>query len=198
MQFKLRMLFLTVVALSGFAVACGDRLEPLGPVETPDAARAVSGLTTLGDVGVESTPIVRVSPLPKNITVRERIGPAGGSINIPAIGLKLSIPEGALTESVQITVTAAKGSAVLYDFQPHGLQFHRPVKIEQDLRVTNAYRNDTVMSVLRGAYFPQSLNEVVGKSKVRATEFFSVTFDLTKVWAKFFTTHFSGYMMVSG
>jgi hypothetical protein len=58
------------------------------------------------------------------------IGPKGGKIDIGRHSL--IIPAGALTEDVQISGTVISGPIAEVDFEPHGLQFARPVELEMD------------------------------------------------------------------
>ena len=58
------------------------------------------------------------------------IGPRGGRIEIAEAGVALTVPAGALTEPVEITVRAPAGAEMAFEFEPHGLQFLTPATIE--------------------------------------------------------------------
>jgi hypothetical protein len=58
------------------------------------------------------------------------IGPKGGKIDIGRHSL--IIPAGALTEDVQISGTVISGLIAEVEFEPHGLQFARPVELDMD------------------------------------------------------------------
>ena len=47
------------------------------------------------------------------------------------------MPLGALSGPTRITVRAPAGNLVGYDFQPHGLEFERPLTLMQDLLSTD-------------------------------------------------------------
>jgi len=124
------------------------------------------------------------------------IGPHGGTLAIPG-GARLVVPQGALSENVTISVTRLAGSIVAYEFEPHGLRFAVPARIEQPTDHTNLHGIGSVWK-LTGAYFESvnSLNQDRGTATV--TEFEPTFLSWDKKWIKFRIEHFSGYLVSSG
>lgn len=126
-------------------------------------------------------------------TVSQTIGPAGGSLSIPA-GIKVIVPKGAVSRPVTFSVTRIAGNVVAYDFQPHGTTFAVPIQIEQPTLGTNLMKQPAVKSI-SGAYFSW-LNQASGTAGV--TEFRPTFVAADKAWIKFTVEHFSGYMVSTG
>jgi hypothetical protein len=60
-------------------------------------------------------------------SITKSIGPAGGVMKIGPHSL--TVPAGALPETVNITATARTGKYVRIDFEPHGLRFASPATL---------------------------------------------------------------------
>src|SRR3982751_4734971 len=107
------------------------------------------------DILYSDTAIVlqRTAPLSADLTESATVGPKGGEIAIAAAGVKVAIPAGALTASTLITMTALKGTHVAYDFQPHGLIFLKPVKVQQEIIGTGATGIAALLNGMHGVYF---------------------------------------------
>jgi len=102
--------FVLLAGAALVAASCGDRAQPAGP--GPDAS-LVGGL-------VQNTGLVSCTPLSYD-SVTQTIGPAGGTIVVgPHV---LSIPAGALTDTVTITAVAAADTVRRVQFRPEGLTF---------------------------------------------------------------------------
>lgn len=127
----------------------------------------------------------RVRRLREDISKTAVIGPAGGRIRIRKAGLSVTIPEGALSEDVEITLTAPAGRKVLMEFQPHGLQFNADVKIK--VAVADVEEAADAFAI----YYD-------GDPQVGATvlEFLRISRDGDAL--VFGTDHFSGYALASG
>src|SRR5215210_8713338 len=67
--------------------------------------------------------------------VSKTIGPAGGTISIPATGLTVSFPAGAVTAPITITITADE-KYVAYKMAPEGTRFLKDVIVTQSLSTT--------------------------------------------------------------
>ena len=68
---------------------------------------------------------------PQKLDVTEKtIGPKGGKIDVGRH--ELIIPAGALAEEKTITARAVPGPLVEVQFQPHGLEFSRPVELRMN------------------------------------------------------------------
>jgi hypothetical protein len=70
--------------------------------------------------------LLRCEPQQRAV-VAKTIGPKGGEIRVGRH--RLVIPEGALGANVEITATQPAGALVKVEFEPHGLQFAKPVTV---------------------------------------------------------------------
>jgi len=138
--------------------------------------------------------LLRTTPLPQDVTVRETIGRAGGMLSIPTAGISVVVPAGALDRDTEITMTARAGSLIAYDFAPHGITFRVPLVFNQTLKGTNATLL-TATKLKLGYYTDPSL---LGKTTAIVSEVLS---GLTNVLTWTFTApikHFSGYIIICG
>jgi hypothetical protein len=201
-------LFVAGLFVAAVAGGCADSGRPtlMSPYSaSPTFARikATDSSMTLTDISYSDTALVlkRLTPLPSDISQSMVIGPAGGSINIQAAGGKIDFPPGALAAPTLITMTAFAGPDVAYDFQPHGLTFAQPVKIQQTVAGTWAAAYPTLLDGMHGSYYGTSLdNAWVDKGKyfahVDENELGYV--DANRSQIKFYIGHFSGYMLSCG
>ena len=141
----------------------------------------------------------RSGPLALDVSETRRMGPEGGSIALPEAGVELVVPPLALTEEVEITVTALAGAAVAFEFAPHGLEFAVPAEIrigaagtagEELVRSIPAVGRRRVASLL-GVYFEGDPG--VGVEPLENIETFVQDGDIV-----FEIEHFSGYACASG
>ena len=98
-------------------------------------------------------------------------------------------------------MTAKAGWDVAYEFQPHGLVFDLPVKLQQDLRGTFAYEYPSLIPTLQGSYYDTSLSEMYcGSWNLfgRVRENMPASYDNNVKQLKFEIHHFSGYLLSSG
>ncbi len=192
-----------LAATAVLSFGCSDATRPVAPAEEP--ANGLLG-TVLGIVRQVLTPVSvlqREAPLATNISVTQRIGAEGGTIEIPQAGIRVVFPQNAVVlpgrqTHVDITVTALQGSGVAYTFQPHGLVFRHPVMISQDVQGTLAGRNRSLLPRVEGAYFPSlsNLNLLSGLASVLEFRPTQVTTDGDRI--VFTVDHFSGYLIASG
>lgn len=150
-------------------------------------------------------PVVqRKQPLAQSITVTRVIGYAGGSITIKDAGLTITFSRGALRSSTPITVTADAGSAVSYEFGPHGIQFYAPVTIQQDMSLTTLADRPWTASSIKGGYTANGLSDIVGGLLAKVAELLHAT-TTTVLGAdgkmhlgtsSFIIKHFSGYILI--
>lgn len=196
MSSKFRRLTSLVAGIALIAGCSGDVTAP--PQQLAPAAKPEAGL--LGVVGgllnglIPVLGVQRVTALPANITVSQTIGINGGTLSIPAAGVTVVVPYGAVTSNTVFTMTARKGSLVAYDFAPHGITFKKPLVFTQKLQGTTAslltapllslgyYKDPSLLTAVGGA-----VSEVLG--------------GVTNVLSWTFTgkiNHFSGYMMSMG
>jgi hypothetical protein len=187
---------LTALAFSALAlVSCGTDQPTAVPHPAPSAPGAPSAsllgaLTSLLSVdGLQ-----RTTPLAAPITVSKAIGAEGGTLTIPAAGVTVVVPKGALAQTTTITMTARAGSLVAYDFAPHGITFAKPLVFSQQLRGTNA----TLLSApfLHLGYYTDG--SLLTKTGALVSELLGGTLN-TLTWT--FTApipHFSGYIVTCG
>jgi hypothetical protein len=186
----------------GLVLAAGcaqDRTTAPAAITTPGAASPdlVGGLvgTVTSTLGLTTTNgVLRTTPLAANITVTKTIGRDGGILTIPAAGVTVTVPSGALSASTVITMTARKGSLIAYDFAPHGITFARPLIFKQSLKGTNAALLDGPF--LRLSYYTDP--SLLGSVTVKVSELIVGVLNVLD-WS--FTapiTHFSGYIMTCG
>lgn len=136
----------------------------------------------------------RTTPLASSITVTQTVGAEGGTLSIPAAGVTVTIPQGALSSPTVITMTARAGSALAYDFAPHGITFAKPLEFKQKLAGTNA--NLVSALLLNLGYYPDP--SFLGGTFALVTELISGSLNLLD-WS--FTSkisHFSGYVIACG
>lgn len=206
MRSALRPLVALSLVLAG-VYACVDSTKPavlLSPT-VPSFARikATDSLLQVTDITYGDTALIlrRVTPLAQNLSASAVIGPLGGSIKIDSAGVKIDIPAGALSGSTTITMTALAGPNVAYEFQPHGLVFAQPVKVQQDLRVTWAGTNPALLNTAHGGYYDNSLDSSLVdplNALILLKEHELGYLDANKTQLKFYIGHFSGYVVTSG
>jgi hypothetical protein len=173
--------------------ALGTNADPVHPASD----------TALINPGIDTVLVLkRPFYLPKDVSVSAEIGSQGGEINVKEAGGKIDFPPGALRERTRITMTAKAGWNFAYEFEPHGITFDKPVKIQQDLKYTVADRGKDAKNLTAG-YYSRDLNG----SFLDPWKFFARVSELRHVAvdhpanprvAKFYIYHFSGYLMSSG
>lgn len=136
--------------------------------------------------GRDVTVLERSRPLTSDEVVSETIGYAGGVIRLPEAGLTVFVPWGAVRTPTRITVTAPAGNLVGYHFEPHGLEFRRPVTLAQDLTLASLVDGQ----MLFGAYFQGPL-----EPEVTALE--TLPLWLLRSLGVFRIDHFSGYVIAT-
>jgi len=207
-----RLAALSLVAV--VAGACSDSATT-GPATgsglTPSFATAT--ITSGGNGTVAVAPVLkRTTPLASNIVVsavitRGNPGSAAQSIKIDAAGLKVSFPWNAVRVPTTIKITAYAGDLVSYSFEPHGIQFDTTIKVQQELKGTNAYKDDALRMSLAGGYLDDGLADINSDGTADISEVFPIYYNetdptgttkLTPSVAKFETRHFSGYIIATG
>ncbi len=184
------------VLAAGLALvsACGIE-QTSAPAPTAPTSGLLDGLVGgLVSSLTSVTGVQRTTPLASAITVSQTIGSAGGTLSIPAAGVTVVVPAGAVSSNTNFTMTARAGSLIAYDFAPHGITFAKPLVFTQSLSGTNA----TLLSaplIQLGYYSDPSLLTAVGGL---VSELINGNVNLLN-WT--FTSnikHFSGYMMTGG
>lgn len=190
--------------------ACADpshTVSVLGVDKAPTPGfarvRASDSTLTMTNTAYSDTSLVlkRLTPLAADISLSAVIGPEGGEIKINEAGAKIVFPAGALAAPTTITMTAYKGYDVAYDFQPHGITFAQPVKIQQAIAGTWAETYPQLLKGMHGSYFPTTLDEAwvdPGHYFAHIAENELAYPDANASQIKFYIGHFSGYMMSCG
>jgi hypothetical protein len=202
MRASLRRISLVAASLALFTACSGEPISaPKASLATPTAAPSGDLLGGLigGVVGIVNNLIampglLRTSPLAADITVSQTIGSAGGTLSIPAAGVTVKVPVGALSSPTLITMTARKGALVAYDFSPHGITFAKPLVFTQKLQGTNASLL-TAPFLQLGYYSDPSLLTAVGGL---VSELLGGAVNLLSWTYTGNIKHFSGYMMGMG
>lgn len=173
--------------------ACSDSVT--APIPRP----ATSQASLLGLEGLLQqrpvAPITRNTPLANDVSWSFTVGAGGATSSNAGVGLTISVPSGALSTPTTITVTALKGSAVAYSFEPHGIVFARRVTLTQKLQGTSA--GSQLLPMLNGAYFAND-DDLLDNGLALVSEVLSGLLNpLTKTFS-FPIEHFSGYLVASG
>jgi hypothetical protein len=206
---------LAVALLVAVSTACNVespsapvRADPASAIASPEGAPAAQDLLgglvgTVGGVvggltntlGLTSTNgVLRRTPLAQSITVRKTIGRKGGVLSIPAAGVTVVVPAGALDRDTEIKMTARAGSLLAYDFEPHGVTFKVPLVFNQSLNGTNVGLLSP-LGLKLGYYSDPSL---LGTTTALVSE---VLQGVTSILTRTFTApikHFSGYLVICG
>jgi len=172
-------------------VGCIDATSP--PVQDRLSAAAVAPDAALQTESLVA--LARAVPLRAPAAATVVITSDGGELALPAAGLRVVFPAGAVSAPVAITVRTASSGRVAYDFAPHGMRFAAPVRVEQSVaREAAAGRlpPDLVASYV-AAGFTDSRDGVHTADEVSAVE---VSADAGI--AAFAVSHFSGYQLASG
>jgi uncharacterized membrane protein YdcZ (DUF606 family) len=198
-----------LVAL-GVLTACSPDSSPLGPTAAPAPRSELLGGLLGGVVGgvvgvVVNVVAVLTTPLLAPTATRTAsisgeqvvayVGRSGGTITLPKSGLTVVVPYGAVSSTTKFTITAPAGTAVAYDFQPHGLKFAAPLVVTQDL--TKLAYTLSSGPTLRAGYYGEGSLDLTNNTAL-VTEIFPVAFNAAGTRATFKIGHFSGYMMSTG
>lgn len=195
-----RFLSLALLLAGAFAlpVSCADTTAPRAVPEA--SAEALLGLPIGNGVDVDRavdttvTTLRRIAPLPADITGSASFGFEGGTLSIPEAGFTLTVPRGALSTPTTITVTAVQGSAVAYEFEPHGLKPQKKLIFSQDIGSTVGA--GLLGAFYKGAYFEARTAVDQGTGTAFVREIIEATFDPLSI--RFPISHFSGYLVAVG
>ena len=134
------------------------------------------------------------------IKVSQHIGAAGGTISIPETGFTMVIPAGALSSTLDITVTA-DDRYVAYKMEPTGTQFQKDVVVTQLLTKTSI-GGQPLRDQIYAAYLADDNAKLSGKIPVAeiepSTTIFSTLNPLIPQAQVWIIKHFSRYMLASG
>ncbi|MEP6831740.1 MAG: hypothetical protein ABJB74_00040 [Gemmatimonas sp.] len=168
-------------------------------VTQPNFTTRDSGVTLTADALAQLIAVnalTRDIPVPAGMVRSFTFTKKGGRIELKETGLRIDIPENAIPgTTLTITVTALPGSAVAYDFQPHGTVFLKSLAFRQDLNNTS-WDKLGFKGVINGGYFKNTAQIDVLHGTAVLDEIFPVTFNSKEV--TFDIKHFSGYMVSGG
>jgi hypothetical protein len=179
------------VALTALLVASGCATD--GPVAPQNRLMPTEGASASKEQIVKVRPLERERGLDDDVQVTAKIGLLGGTLLLPAAGLTVVVPPGAVTQMTTFTIVAHKGNDIAYDFYPAGTQFVVPLVAMQDLSVTKAREGGTIdpFSLSVGYYpDPKWVNYI--------SEILDADVSLPKQVSVFHIWHFSGYMFATG
>lgn len=180
---------LAIVASLGLAACATD--SPTAPKLAGEADKALVSDLVGGLVSKDA--LTWKNPLSEDLKVSAVIGKEGGSLSIPAAGFYLTIPEGAVQEPTDFTVTALKGKLVAYEFGPHGITFKKALQARQDLTPTD-WRLLQLRPLVAGYFSDEAHLDYAAKTALLSEVITGVTTPLTKQF-KFSIEHFSGYVV---
>jgi hypothetical protein len=135
------------------------------------------------------------------VSVSRQIGPSGGTIELPANGLTIVFPAGALSQTKTITVTP-DDRYVAYKMEPSGTTFDKDVTVTQLLSFTEVagvpLRTQLYAAYVRDDNTKLSGNVTVSKTDLQLSHTVMSLFNglpESEVWV---IRHFSRYMLSSG
>lgn len=141
--------------------------------------------------------VLRRTPLTVAQSAAALITPErGGILTLDATGLRVLVPPGAVTSPVTLSVSARLGSAIAYDFEPHGLRFARGVTVQQNLVGTDWIRH--ILRGIQGAYFATDNQVDMNSGAAVVDEMLNSRLDFFRAQMQFTIHHLSGYMVCSG
>ena len=191
---RLSLAHLALLTAAAIVIACGSeqallvspRIDapPLGAVADPSGAKI--------------RPIRRASTQGTDESWSFDVGPAGAIVPRPSSGLTITVPPGAVASTTHITVTALKGAAVAYRFEPHGLQFAVPLQLTQSLHGIKLDHPSLGVPPLFAGYFAgDSLSVDAVSGDARVIEILPVRIDVKSHAVVLQIRHFSGYTVAS-
>ena len=209
MRYGVRALIGLATATAVFATACSDSTTSptaTAPVFADSAAtdaNLLGGLLggVLGTVGnLLATPVHRSTPLADDVSWTFTASPYGSRSSNTTTGLSIYVPPGAVDRYVTIRVTALKGSAVAYRFEPH-MEFDRRVVLTQSLRGLQYGLLGTGLlnlSPFKGAHFEGDTPTYNSNGQALVTEVVGAVLNLLSSSTSFSVDHFSGWIVASG
>jgi hypothetical protein len=184
-----------MTGMIGFALACAD--SPAGPAGDLEVVAELGkgdkggppkdgGDTGGGEPDSTSTSSVLhwKSTLNKSVSDTEICKPDRRCrLSMQSVGTYVTIPRGAVSENVTVTVTAIAGDEVKFDFQPHGTQFLKDIQVDVDIR--NTVADGMEGQTFEAWYWVDDLNTVLEVFQAKVLSGYVI----------FTTDHFSGYAL---
>lgn len=186
---------LVAVALAAGVTACADiERAPIAPEIASSAHQAPISLAKQPGKRVKVNGVEWRTTLKRDVSASALIGSAGGVLTLPATGLRLVVPAGAVSGPTQFRVTAIGGKLVAYDFEPAGSTFPVALRVEQDLAFVDM-KHLTRTGALAG-YFPARADLDQARVTASVAEVIPITWSPTSL--SFPVSHFSGYIVSWG
>lgn len=192
---RLTIAHLAILLAAAFVLACGSEQALL-------VSPRVDGAPPLGVVadpsGAKIRPIKRALAIPSDESWSFDVGPSGTTVRDASRGLTITVPPGAVAATTHITVTALKGQAVAYRFEPHGLQFTAPLQLTQTLNGIKLDSPSLGVPPLFAGYFAgdsMPVDAITGEARV--VEILPVRIDVNAHAVVLQVHHFSGYTVAS-
>lgn len=171
------------------ALGCGEVSTPTDGPDHLEPARALS-LTSL-------TTLQRTEDVEEGWCATDvPIGPDGGVVECEDAGLRLTVPGGALSETIEVSVNIPRGDLVGYEFEPHGTEFEKKVRLRQALAGTEAEENDSLLGDLVGAYV-ERIDDLVDPLELFTVGLLGGSDDDDPEALFYKIEHFSGYICAS-
>ena len=173
MRFFRQMLpFATPLALVTMVACSADRLPTA--VERPDANSVAARTDSYDTRSTARGGRLTTCAVGLTYSASQVVGEMGGTINIGPH--RIDIPRGALSRAVTISAVAPAGDRMLVDFQPHGLEFSKPVELKLNYVgcATNpaslqvVYLNDAARML---EYLPTQVHATGGKVSAQLRHF---------------------------
>jgi hypothetical protein len=184
-----------ILTAAAILVACGGEQALL-------VSPHVAGAPPLGVVDNPAGALVH--PVRREVALADEdrwsfdVDAGGTTVRHPSTGLTISVPAGAVASPTHITVTALRGAPLAYRFEPHGLQFARPIQLTQSLRgLRLADQRHAVPEIFAGYFADDSLATDEATGNARVVEILPVQIDIGAHNAILFVRHFSGYTVAS-
>lgn len=185
---------LFAAAAAFLAAACSDPSLATAPVANSALSQHTASAVTTSGKSTAVSVLTRTKAI-DDVTVSATIGSAGGSIIVPSAGFTLTVLPNAVMVNTTFSVHALAGTAVAYEFEPHGTVFSVKPIFEQDLSKTNM--KNISFALLEGAYFASSAQVDGSSNTASVDQFFSTGFAVDGT-LYFSLPHFSGYLVSSG
>ena len=176
----------------GLLAACGEDAPqiPVAPNATARQAATAPVMSRATAKKGKLNGLERQKALKEDVSASAVIGAEGGVLTLPATGLRLVVPAGAVSRPTPFRATAIAGRLVAYDFEPAGSTFPVPLRVEQDLSFLK--RRADASPVVAG-YFPSRTDLDQDLLAGRVAEVISTSPSATTV--SFPVWHFSGYVV---
>jgi hypothetical protein len=173
------------------AAACAENSGPVQAFEDGPEARPFFSTAPAPGMDV----LGRTVPLANTLGVKAEFDEEDMWLRLPAAGIAVFVPEGALDDDEVLGLLAHAGDRVAFEFYPHGITFDEPITIQIDVEGTEAeylLKQNTPNGILNdflGVYYEGD----GAAGGVDPTETFTVYYGNGKL--VFQTTHFSGYAL---